>query len=98
MSDMGEGDKTHVQPQGGRCIQSEQHRQKNTPTDELEACRLQSKRDREMSLKRSFSSRGSAKYFNGSANKVLTFSVNANKVFFKKLLSAIFLCMEQGAL
>ncbi|EFH83022.1 hypothetical protein Krac_3933 [Ktedonobacter racemifer DSM 44963] len=45
----------------------------------LSTCKFQSKREREMSLNRPFSSNVSAKYFNVSANKVQIFSVSAKK-------------------
>src|SRR6266496_2003670 len=61
-------------------------------------CRFQRKHVSEWSLKERFFLGGSAKYSNGSANKVQNSSGNANKVFFKKPLPAIFLRMEQGAL
>src|SRR6266487_4476477 len=50
----------------------------------------------ELSLKERFLLGVSAKYSNGNANKVQDSSGNANKVFFKKPLPAISLCMEQG--
>jgi hypothetical protein len=42
-------------------------------------CKFQRKREREISLKRPFSSHGSAKYFNVTAKKVQIFNGSANK-------------------
>ena len=64
--------------------------------DVLNKCRFQRKRVSELSLKERFLLGVSAKYSNGNANKVQDSSGNANKVFFKKPLPAISLCMEQG--